>query len=291
MASALRTALVGRAVLRFDADGIEGPAPRPGRVVEQVECHRRVLDIVWDDGFVLHSIIRFGGAWEVYRDGEPWRRSSQVRVAITVPGWVAVCFAPADVETFREFDPQRHPAFGRCAPDVAAPHADLQRGVGRLLDHADPDAPIGDVLLDPHVAVGIGNVFRSEALFACGLHPWAAVGDLAADEAKRLLTTAAAMVRANVEAASGTTPNDTRESLLVYSRNGQRCGRCGDTVRVDTVDTVGHQRLIYWCPGCQRGHDPWQARRVAEKEAAALIDLHPAAARYTADLPWRRAAG
>ncbi len=289
MASALRTALVGRAVLRFDAQHIDGPAPHRGRVVEHVESRRRELDVIWDDGFVLHSRMRLGGAWHVYREGEPWRRSSShLRVAITVPGWVAVCFAPADVETFREFDPQRHPAFGRCAPDVAEPAGedDVQRSVARLLDHPDRQAYVGDALLDPHVAVGIGNVFRCEALYACGVHPWAAVGELSAADGARLMTTASAMVRANVEAATGVTPNDTRESLLVYGRNGQRCGRCGDTVR---VDRVGDRQLVYWCAGCQTAHDPWLAHR--RSEAAETTDPHPADIRHDVDPPWRRAAG
>src|SRR5215510_7318464 len=69
---ALRTALVGRATVRFDGAFVDGPMPTPGRVVELVACRGRLLDIVWDDGFVLHSRVRWGGAWHVYRDGEPW---------------------------------------------------------------------------------------------------------------------------------------------------------------------------------------------------------------------------
>jgi endonuclease-8 len=283
--SALRTALVGRAVLRFDADRVDGPAPAPGRVVEHVDCRRRLVDVAWDDGFVLHSRLGFGGAWHVYRDGEPWRRSSaKACVAITVPGWVAVCFAPAEVETFRELDVQRHPAFGRCAPDVVATHADLGLCLDQLLGYPDGDAPVGEVLLDPHVASGIGNVFRSEALYVCGLHPWAAVGELTDQECARLVDVAAMMVRTNVEAASGLAPADTRETLLVYGRNGQRCTRCGDTVRVDRSGP--RDRLVYWCPGCQTAHDPQRAAA-----ARPPLDPSPAAAQFAAELPWRRAAG
>ena len=284
MASALRTALVGRAVVRFDATAVDGPPPASGRVVEHVWCRRRVVDVVWDDGFVLHTRMRFGGTWHVYRDGEPWRRSSaQANLAITVPGWVAVCFGPAELETYRELDAERHPAFGRCGPDVTVGHADVDTCVQRLLDYPDGDAPIGDVLLDPHVATGIGNVFRSEALYVCGLHPWAPVAELTDQECQRVMQRAAAMVRHSVEAASGLAPVDTRESLLVYGRNGQRCDRCGDTVRVDRADS--RDRLVYWCPGCQTAHEPPPAADVP------AVDSHPAATQFTADPPWRRAAG
>ena len=157
-------------MVRLDAPGIDGPSPEPGRVIERVDCQRRILEIVWDDGFVVHSRLRWGGEWHVYREGEPWRRRSErMLVAITVAGWVAVCFPPADVETFRQLDVERHPAYGGCAPDVSAPGADVERCLDRLRHHPHPEMPVCEVLLDPHVATGIGNVFRSEALHRCGL--------------------------------------------------------------------------------------------------------------------------
>lgn len=273
-------------MVRFDAAAIDGPAPVPGRVVERVDAHRRLLDVVWDDGFVVHSRLRWGGEWHVYRDGEPWRRPSErMLVAITVAGWVAACFGPAEVETFRELDVERHPAFGGCAPDVSAPGADLDRCLDRLLDHPRPQTPVCEALLDPHVATGIGNVFRSEALYRCGLHPWASIGELSEEECARLVHTAAADVRATVAGVAGLVPIDTRESLVVYGRNGQRCGRCGDTVR---VDRAARHRLVYWCAGCQTAHDPDAGRPPVHE---LLMDPHPAAERFTADLPWRRAAG
>ena len=284
--SALRTALVGRSIVRFDAPNLDGPAPGVGRVIEHVDCQRRVVDLVWDDGFVLHSRLRWGGEWHVYREGEPWRRPSErMIVGLTVAGWVAACFSPAEVETFRELDVERHPAFGGCAPDVTSAGADLDLCLARLLHHPNPAAPVGEALLDPHVATGIGNVFRSEALYRCGVHPWAPVGELSEPECARLVSSATEAVRATIGAAAATVPTDTRESLLVYGRNGQRCGRCGDTVR---VDRGARQRLVYWCAGCQTAHDP-EARRPRVREVA--MDPHPAAEQFVADLPWRRAAG
>ena len=38
-AAALRTALVGRAVLSFEAPRLDGPMPAAGRVIELVESH------------------------------------------------------------------------------------------------------------------------------------------------------------------------------------------------------------------------------------------------------------
>ena len=95
--------------------------PRRGRVIELVESHGKQLDIVWDDGLILHTNLFFGGAWHLYRTGERWRKPmSQLRVGITVDAFSAVCFGARTVETYREFDTHRHPGFGRTGPDLCA---------------------------------------------------------------------------------------------------------------------------------------------------------------------------
>lgn len=71
--------------------------------------------------------------------------------------------------------------------------------------------------------------------------------------------------------------------LAVYGRNGQRCARCGDTVQVRRVGE--HARTLYYCPGCQVRHQPTAA---SPGPAVPVMDPHPAAARFLADLPWRR---
>ena len=42
--------------------------------------------------------------------------------------------------------------------------------------------------------------------------------------------------------------------LAVYGRNGQRCVRCGETVQCRRMGE--HNRILYWCPGCQTHLDP-----------------------------------
>ncbi|MEO5899298.1 MAG: hypothetical protein ABIR68_04095 [Ilumatobacteraceae bacterium] len=293
--SALRTALVGRAVLRFDGPGVDGPAPALGRVIEQVRRNGRQILVVWDDGLILHTRLGFAGVWHLYREGEPWRKPfAQVRAAITVPGWVAACFNAPTVETYREFDRYRHPGFGRTAPDLnrilatdaGGGCADVTECARRLHEHVDPDASVADALLDPHVAFGIGNVYRCEVLWRCAVHPLARVGDLSPQECLQLLQTAAELLRRNIEHAnSAAPPVDTRDELVVYGRNGQRCGRCGDTIEVYRLGA--QQRMLYWCAGCQVAHDPGLVVG-PDDDAALVMDPHPAAARFVADLPWRR---
>ena len=73
-AAALRTALVGKPVVRFDAPRLYGPRPAVGRVIELVESHGKHLDVSWDDGLVLHTQMRMTGSWHLYRSGERWRK-------------------------------------------------------------------------------------------------------------------------------------------------------------------------------------------------------------------------
>ncbi len=282
-AAALRTALVGKAVTRFDAPRLTGPHPSEGRVVEEVTSHGKHLLVRWDDGLVLHTHMRMTGSWHLYRVGERWRKpSTQLRVAIEVADWVAVCFNAPVVETYREFDRHRHPGFGRLGPDLCKADADLALCVQRMANYEDPDAPIAEVMLDQRIACGVGNVYRSEVLWACALHPFAPVGSLDSEDRAQLINAAARMLRANLAGPNRITNPDVRGGLAVYGRNGQRCARCAETVQVRRVGE--HARLLYFCPGCQVHLDPRPRVTTTERP----MDPHPAAAKFLAELPWRR---
>lgn len=284
-AAALRTALVGHTITGFEAVRLVGPSPAIGAAVEKVESHGKHLEIVWDDGLVLHSHMRMTGSWHLYRRGERWRKSDDhMRAVIEVPDWVAVCFNASTVETYREFDRLRHPGFGRLGPDlVTASEVELLECSRRIAKYADRRATVAEVLLDQHVACGVGNVYRSEVLWACELSPFATVESLQFDDCLQVINAAARMLRANVQKAYRVTTAELPAGLGVYSRNGQRCARCGDTVQVKRHGD--HARALYWCPGCQVRHEP---AKPAPLDGVREMDPHPAAAKYLAELPWRR---
>ena len=80
-AAALRTALVGKTVTKFEAARLVGPVPRTHAAVESVDSHGKHLEIVFDDGIVLHTHMRMTGSWHLYRPGQKWRkRRHQARV-------------------------------------------------------------------------------------------------------------------------------------------------------------------------------------------------------------------
>jgi endonuclease-8 len=142
-------------------------------------------------------------------------------------------------------------------------------------------------MLDQRVMCGLGNVYRSEVLWATELSPYARVGTLSEHDAIRVVNTAANMLRASLATAHRVTlPGaERRPGHAVYGRPGQRCSRCGGSVECRAMGE--HQRTLYWCPGCQTHLDP-QLERSADDTP---MDPHPAARRWIADLPWNRDVG
>jgi len=277
----MRTALVGRPMVRFDAPKLVGPVPQAGRMIELVEAHGKHLEVTWDDGLVLDTHLKGDSEWHLYRPGVPWRRSwEQLRASIETDDWVAVCFKAPSVETYRQPDRGRHPGRGRLGPDLADPSINLDEVVDLLLSHHDPEARVRDALVDQHVMQGVGNVNRCEVLWATGLSPWAHLADLTESDVMHVVNTAACLLR-SVRSVPRRPTTPTPE-LAVYGRNGQACPRCHDTIESRPIGRYG--RMLYWCPGCQTRHDR-KARRILD---ALVVDRNAADTRYLDDLPWHR---
>jgi endonuclease-8 len=279
-ASAMRTALVGRPMVRFDAPALIGPVPQAGRIVEVVEAVGRHLEVVWDDGLVLDTHLKGRSEWHVYRQGAPWRRSwDQLRASIQTDDFVAVCFNAPTVESYRQPDRRRHPGQGRLGPDLCSADANLDEAVDLLMSYPDPDARLRDVMVDQHVMQGVGNVYRCEVLWAAELSPWAHIADLRHHDAVLIVNTAAKMACSNVGRTRRATTTHTPDGLAVYGRCGQGCIRCHETIESRPLGRYG--RTLYWCPGCQVRLDRQLPTDVR------LIDPHPAAVKFLNELPWR----
>jgi endonuclease VIII len=286
-AAALRTALVGRPLVSFTAPYLAGIAPERGRVIERIDSHGKHLELVWDDGIVLHTHMRLGGSWHLYRRGERWRRPQrEMVVSVEVDEWNGVCFNAPIVETYRQLDKRRHPGFGHLGPDLIRDDADLDECVRRWAAFEDPDDAVAEVLLDQRVCCGVGNVFKSEVLWALALSPFAANGKLSDAERLEVVTSAATMLRANRDRVRRTTTTTTPAGLAAYGRNGNPCPTCGDTIRVRR--TGRYQRSTYWCPSCQIRHEPRPEVEVTPSGLVRPADPHPAAVLFLDDLPTRK---
>lgn len=246
-AAALRTALLGKPMTAFEAPRLTGAAPTIGSVIERVESRGKHLEIGFDDGVVLHTHMRMSGSWHLYHPGERWRKSARAaRVVIEVPGWQAVCFSAPVVETWRHRELTRHPLAGSLGPDLCKLDADLDACVERMGSLAEPARTLAEVLLDQRIACGVGNVYKSEVLWAVGVHPRSQVGAIDADTRRSLIDTSARLLRANLGGPDRVTVGG---GLAVYGRNGKPCLRCAAPIE---VARYGEQaRVTYWCGGCQ----------------------------------------
>jgi endonuclease-8 len=169
-----------------------------------------------------------------------------MRVSIATAEAQAVCFAAPVVEVLTTAEVESHPRLSSLGPDLTGPDPDLAAATARLASMRGVE--IGVALLDQRVAAGIGNVYKSEVLFACGIDPFAHVDELADRTRAQILSTAARLLRTNVERAGprSTTPTG---RLAVYGRAGLPCPRCGS--RVASTRQGEQARVTYWCPRCQ----------------------------------------
>ena len=263
-ATALRAALLGKALVSFVVPRHVGLLPTADSVVERVESHGKHLEIGFDDAVVLHTHMRMTGSWHLYRIGENWRKPvSQARVILEVAGWKAVCFNAPVVELYRAREASRHPGLGSLGPDLCRDDADITDCVARIDRYCAPQASVAEMLLDQRIACGVGNVFKSEVLWACELQPFSPVEALSVDQRFRLIETASTMLRANLGHAGRITVPGVPGGLAVYGRTGKPCLRCGGTIE---VRRHGQQaRVTYFCPECQvlLGYDTMAPVRAA----------------------------
>jgi formamidopyrimidine-DNA glycosylase len=112
------------------------------------------------------------------------------------------------------------------------------------------------MLLDQELVAGLGNIYVAEALFLAGIHPGRRAHQLRASQVEPLHRAIVAVLTQGVEN-RGTSLSDYVDAqgvagnnqafLKVYGRAGERCVRCGGTVR----GVVMGQRSTFYCPGCQ----------------------------------------
>ena len=132
-------------------------------------------------------------------------------------------------------------------PDLCLAEVDFGSIVQRCRQLLPADTDLATALLDQRVAAGIGNVFKSEVLWAHHRHPEEPVGAIDDSAVTTLFTTAHHQLRANL----GPGPRMTIDGgLAVYGRSGRPCVRCGEAILSARTGTPA--RFTYWCPSCQR---------------------------------------
>jgi endonuclease-8 len=245
-AETLRRWLGGRQITAARSRVYGFPALRlVGMRVDGVEARGKHLLMRMDGGQVLHTHLRMSGSWHVYPVDRPWRRpENQARLVLEAGDRVAVCFNAPVVELLQPRAESVHPSVGRLGPDVLADDLDLDE-VRRRARTRPPERALGELLLDQQVVSGIGNIWRSEALFLEGRSPWTERQKLTDDDLDGLVTTASSLMRASAVGEPHV------HDHWVYKRSGQPCRKCG--TRIESRRQGEQARIAYWCPACQPG--------------------------------------
>lgn len=219
------------------------PQRLAGRAVPAVEAHGKHLLLRFEGGLTLHSHLRMKGAWGVYAQGRPWRRSPRrAWLILRAGGSEVVQFDGPVLELMTDARTRFDQRLSGLGPDVLAPEFDPDRFLARLRED-DPTRPIGDALLDQRTLAGIGNLWKAEACFAAAVDPWRPSAQVSDAEALQIVT--AARERMQFSAREG---HEARPRA-VYGRAGRACPRCG--ARIRERGQWDENRATYWCPGCQ----------------------------------------
>jgi endonuclease VIII len=263
-ARTLHAALGGQRVERFESvfphlARVDADTPIAGRQIERVEARGKHLLMWLEGGLVLRTHMRMHGSWHIYRPGERWQRPRhEMRIVIETASYVAVAFTVPVAEFVAAGVVDREGPVAELGPDPLGDDFDAAAAVARLQARADME--IADALLDQRAIAGIGNVFKSEILFAARLSPFTPVGALDAAALARIVTIAERQMRANVgdatsAAAAGgrrtTNRLDPSARLWVYGRRGLPCRRCGTPIQ--RAKQGPDARSTYWCQRCQPG--------------------------------------
>ena len=227
-------------VLVGEKVGVETPHPRAalkrlperldGLVLESVQAVGKNLLLRFEGGHVLRSHLRMTGRWRIgprgtARTGLPWLvLSGAEHEAVLWNGPVLELDKPVV-----------------SGPDILDAEPDYEAIAARL--RARPEREIGEALLDQRVVGGIGNIWRSEALWDARISPWLPLESVSDTELLGILTSAHRLMAASV--------NGARPLLRVYRRAGRACRRCGTPIRAHAQGDGA--RIAYWCPTCQRG--------------------------------------
>lgn len=248
-AELLTPILEGRTVTELWFRKLRGYRPRIGDRIHRVDAVGKYLLIEFDRGLMLHTHLGMAGSWRVTPNAQPLPRTPKLRVVIGTDAGRALCFSAPEIAT--HLVGSADSPTGRIGPDLSDDDVDVGEIVRRSRERADADTTLAALLLDQAVAAGVGNVFKSEALFITGLHPFTTVDEVDDSALARLWTNAHRQLVANRSRPyrMTTRPGDGGRTY-VYGRRRLGCRRCDNAIEFSPAGERT-ERSTYWCPSCQ----------------------------------------
>ena len=248
--------LVGTVLERVTTQGLMRNVA--GATVTAVTAHGKHLVVELDTGAYLRMHLGMYGRQRSYprHEGDAMLAKmspGRVSLAIVTNDGVHLWIGARTIEISDRRAPRHGQAISTLGPDVLADDFDSQQAGSRAALH--PTRTIADVLLDQRIAAGIGNVYKCEALFLCGIDPRTSAGKLDRGQLEALYMTARELMvenigpgaRATRERLAGDIPGDDR--YFVYGRSGKACRRCSGAISCYQLGDP--PRWTWSCPDCQ----------------------------------------
>ena len=289
----LQNALETHEILHFSARNkaakaylLAHPGALVGRKIEKIRSHGKHLYGVFEGEIGFHSHLMTWGRWFVHEIAGTAHDSLEIdrreRARLVVPSAVAVLFSAPVFEIFEGHPYEQIENLRTLGPDVLPYDGvfESENFVARLTQNENLEREIGAVLLDQRVCAGIGNYFRADLLFLCGISPFKTVRELSGEEIAALTREIPLLAARSLEQPGVSVPPEMRARLLsepqlsynerivewgarhaTFRRTNLPCLRCGEKIkqkkqvvyRTPDGDAENEKsRVIYFCPNCQK---------------------------------------
>lgn len=252
LARGLRTTLRGAPVEASSPQRrfADGAALIDGEQLVRSDAWGKYLFVDWTGGHCLHVHLGLIGKFRLGDPDLPERDTIRLRLRNDEVAWDLTGPTRCELITPDE----RAEIVAKLGADPLRRNPDVAGARARF---GATNQPVGAVLLDQRIIAGLGNIYRAEILFLCGIHPDRPASKLDDAEFEAIWAESVRLLRIGVRTGriittdpeeigrprSRMRPDDT---LYVYHR--EHCRRCGTAIRT----TVLAGRPIQYCPTCQR---------------------------------------
>ena len=252
LARRLGETLGGRPVAASSPQGrFEGGAAAiDGRTLLRAEAWGKYLFCDFGTGMALHVHLGLIGKFRTAAH-PPEEPTGAIRLRLVGEGTTWDLSGPTRCELVPPDEQDR--IVSRLGPDPLRRDADPAAARDRL---ARTERPIAATLLDQSIIAGIGNVYRAELLFLCGIHPARASSAVSDDEFDAIWSETVRLMRIGERSGRITTTDPAeigrprsrmRREDRLYVSHRDHCRRCGTPLRTDRIGG----RPITHCPSCQ----------------------------------------
>lgn len=265
IADRLREVLVGKKIRRIDAPRLMracvGTRLRQlvGAQVRTAQARGKYLLLEFSPSVVLLHHMRVWGHWTFWprKTVPPLQRPRRrLRLELVTDDMRACLWDAPVVLLLSQSELAVHPQLAAQGPDGLADRFDTAEFLRRLGEPRRAQVEIGNALLDQRLVAGVGNMYRAEILFRCGLNPRTPIGKLTSGSRRGLARTIPKILWRAYEhpvwyvPAARKAAGPGKDLLQVYGRAGRSCLRCGSRIR--RLHQGGWKRVTFYCPRCQQ---------------------------------------